>query len=101
MIVIKRELSKVNRIRFELLLERKIISFQSFFQKCNYLKHYNQVHGEKTIYKCTQCSAQFTTKSSFDKHFESHVKPAQFVCSSCPKSFHKVKETTTKISQLI
>ncbi|XP_012251181.2 PR domain zinc finger protein 15-like isoform X2 [Athalia rosae] len=62
---------------------------KSFFQKCNYRKHYNQVHGEKSMYKCTHCPAQFTNRVNFNRHIESHIKPAQFTCASCPKSFHK------------
>ncbi|XP_012284830.1 PR domain zinc finger protein 15 isoform X2 [Orussus abietinus] len=62
---------------------------KSFFQRCNYLKHYNQVHREKVIHKCPHCMTQFTSKSTFDKHVANHTKPAQFTCTSCQKSFHK------------
>lgn len=47
------------------------------------------MHGDKTTYKCTICPSQFTNKSSFDKHVEEHLQPAQFKCASCPKSFHQ------------
>ncbi|XP_015600835.1 zinc finger protein 33A isoform X2 [Cephus cinctus] len=78
---------------------------KNFFQKCNYLKHYNQMHGEKITYKCPHCPTQFTNKLSFDKHVESHIKPAQYSCASCHKSFHKVyqlkRHTQTSHSGMI
>lgn len=63
---------------------------QSFFQKCNFMKHYRQVHDQTVTYKCDFCPAEFTQKRSFDKHAESHAKSADYSCPHCLKLFQKV-----------
>ncbi|KAK0091934.1 hypothetical protein PV326_002495 [Microctonus aethiopoides] len=63
---------------------------KSFFQRCNYLKHYKHIHSEKIIYKCTHCPTEFTSESVFNKHIETHTnsqKVPQFSCTLCTKSF--------------
>ncbi|XP_043283704.1 zinc finger protein 236-like [Venturia canescens] len=62
---------------------------KSFFQRCNYLKHYRQMHGEKVLHKCPHCPTEFTSESSFNKHVESHVQPSEHACKSCHKVFHR------------
>ncbi|XP_034937442.1 PR domain zinc finger protein 15-like [Chelonus insularis] len=61
---------------------------KSFFQRCNYLKHYKQIHTEKIMHKCPHCPTQFANEISFNKHVTGHTKPSKFTCSSCHKSFH-------------
>lgn len=61
---------------------------KSFFQRCNYVKHFRQIHGEKTMYKCPHCPTQFTSEASYGKHVESHLRPAEHPCEFCQKSFH-------------
>uniref|UniRef100_A0A0C9QDN1 ZNF71_1 protein n=1 Tax=Fopius arisanus TaxID=64838 RepID=A0A0C9QDN1_9HYME len=60
---------------------------KSFFQRCNYLKHFKQIHGEKTMYKCPHCPTQFTSENSYSKHVETHLKPAEYCCGLCQKKF--------------
>lgn len=61
---------------------------KSFFQRCNYLKHYKQIHGDVKIYKCSHCPTQFKSEISLTKHIEKHTKPAEYSCNLCYKSFH-------------
>ncbi|XP_008555896.1 PR domain zinc finger protein 15-like [Microplitis demolitor] len=62
---------------------------KSFFQKCNYLKHYKHVHAEKSTHTCSHCSMQFTNKITYNKHIASHSKTtAEFLCNTCNKYFH-------------
>ncbi|XP_063984024.1 zinc finger protein 184-like isoform X2 [Diachasmimorpha longicaudata] len=62
---------------------------KSFFQRCNYLKHFKQMHGDKVIHKCPHCPLQFTSKASYTKHVASHSKPAEYSCGLCQKNFHR------------
>ncbi|XP_074111567.1 uncharacterized protein LOC141535507 [Cotesia typhae] len=61
---------------------------KSFFQKCNYLKHYKQIHAEKVLQSCPHCSLTFMTESAFNKHVAGHDKNIQgYPCDVCKKFF--------------